>query len=233
MPNLPETNETPLIALNGEVVAAQIAANAVTEPKIKEEAVSGLKLKVPASPLAGQGLMMPLLAGGAPVSSNESKGGALVAVFSRAIVPITGKIKDVSVLNGATIAGESNLAIFDTGDAKAGEYTLLAESGAKAHSGANKWQSMGTLGELTVTAGQHVLLMIVNSSTGSYKGTAALTTTAAELPTEYLKCVGGASPKLLGEHTFAEIKVATIKEAELTAGNASNSAAPMIVARIS
>ncbi len=144
-------------------------------------------------------------------------GTALHAHFTRAVVPVTGTIQDISIVN-STVLGNANVAIFDTGDAVAGKYTLLAESGSKVQVGKEEFQSMGTLGGLALKAGQHVMLAAMSSGGGNFLGTPE-GPIANALPSEYLKVAGGASPKLAGEHTYAELKFATIAEAELTVAN--------------
>lgn len=169
-------------------------------------------------------LLLPIAVGGTPVvKENAAIGTAFKAYFERCIVPSTGHIKDISAWNGATVNGNSRAAILDVGETEAGHYTVLWESGEVAQTGASAWQSLGAP-ELAVKAGQHVLVALMNSGTTATYGKTATNFVAngnAQLPASYLPTPGGASPKLIGAHTFgslsfggagAKIAEATVEE---------------------
>lgn len=173
-------------------------------------------------PGATPNVLMPILAQGSPYpATTKLIGTAFKAWFMRAIVPVSGKLKEVSVFNGATVAGNTRVAIFDTGDAVAGKYTLLKQSASTPMSGASVWQTMGALEEPTLTAEQHVLLAIMTDSTTAIFGYSAalanlpFNAAAAQLPTNYMAVPGGAAPKAGGTKTYGSLAYATITEAEL------------------
>ncbi len=171
-------------------------------------------------PTAYPNVLMSLAASSLPMPTGAAKaiGIAFRGVFQRAIVPVSGKLKDLSVFNGGTVAGETRLAIFDTGDAVAGKYTLLKQSAATVMAGAAAWQSFGALEEPSLTAGQHIMLAIMNSTTtATFDSTnTPIIGAATSLPAGYLPVAGGASPKLMGVRTFASLAYETITEAQLT-----------------
>jgi hypothetical protein len=164
-------------------------------------------------------VLLPIVACGSPQPYVLAAiGTANRALAVRCIVPKTGKIKDISVWNGTTNNGNTRVAIFDTGDAATGKYTLLKQSAAVAQAGENKWQSLGSLEELEVTAGKEIVVMIMNSGTTGEYGLCEKTasgTATAELPESYLPVTGGALPKLKGAHTFSSGAFETITEAQL------------------
>lgn len=210
------------------------SATLITAPNGTPQAAVEGALTSLAGNAGNREIMMPILSAGCMAHGTAtSKPGALKAIFSRCIVPQSGKVKDISVLNANTIAGETRVAIFDTGDAKAAEYTLLAQSAAKVQAGEFKWQGMGTLGELELKAGQHVLVAVMNSSTGSFTALTGIRKESAELPTGYLPCPGGALPKLLAEKTYGSLAFTTITEAELVAGGGEAETPVSVVVRIS
>lgn len=165
-------------------------------------------------------VLMPIMAQQSPAATASGIiATSFKAVFLRAVVPITGKLKDISVYNGVTVNGETRVAIYDTGDAVAGKYTLLKQSAATAMAGVNSWQSLGTLEELSLTAGQHILMAVMNSgTTATYGVVNGALVGAQQLPASYLPAAGGASPKLIAAHTFGSLAFATITEAELESG---------------
>jgi hypothetical protein len=164
-------------------------------------------------------VLLPIVAGGSPQPYVlASIGTANRALAVRCIVPKTGKIKDISVWNGTVNNGNTRIAVFDTGDAATGKYTLLKQSAAVAQSGENKWQSLGNLEELEVTAGKEIIVMVMNSGTTGEYGLCEKTTSGtatAELPEGYLPVTGGALPKLKGAHTFSSTAFEAITEAQL------------------
>jgi molybdopterin-binding protein len=167
-------------------------------------------------------VLMPILAGGAPVPIGaESSGTVNRAFFMRAIVPKTGKLKDISIWNGGEAEGELRVAIFDTGDAAEGKYTLLKQSAAKKQEGTNAWQTMGSLEELELTAGKQILLAVMSSSTKSQIGRLLVPVNVGSttLPEGYLPVTGKAKSKMGGAHTFGSLEFATITEAQLETGS--------------
>jgi hypothetical protein len=199
------------------------------EPRYKESA--GVDRSLKPKGLSLDGLLLPIKAGGDPTpSAAPAIGTAFKAVFQRAIVEADGKIKDVSVWNGAVVNGNTRIAIFDVGEAEAGKYTVLWESASTAQAGENTFQSLGAP-ELSVTYGQHVLFAVMNSgTTGTYgrAGAAPTSSVASKLPASYLPSAGGAEPKIIGTRTFSELSFGgvgvKITEAQLLA-----SASPCLV----
>lgn len=144
-------------------------------------------------------------------------GTAKKAIFARCVVPCSGVLHDVAVANGATVNGEHNVAVFDTGQATATKYSLLWESGKVTAAGASGWQVVGDP-NLTVFEGQQLLLAVMNTGTTHTFGTVGnpLAAAFAQLPTNYAPLASGNLPKVLGTHTFSEAKFAQITEAELS-----------------
>jgi hypothetical protein len=165
-------------------------------------------------------ILLPLTARNAPIATTTGVIGlAFKAIFQRCIVPNTGKIRDISVWNGATVNGNNRVAVFDVGDAVAGKYTPLWEGAETAMAGANGWQSLGAP-ELAVEQGQEIMLALMNSGTTATFGLygSLLNTAAAELPAGYLPVSGGAAPKISAFREYTELKYAAATEAQLQKG---------------
>lgn len=153
------------------------------------------------------GVLMPITACGCPVAiSSAAIGIASRGFFMRSVVPKAGKIRDITIWNGATVAGNVRAAILDLGEAHAGKYTVLWEGETLAQGTTNTEQSLGAP-ELTVVSGQELLLALMSSSTTATFGRTVLSVPAAavglQLPTNYLPAAGGALPKLVGAHTYS------------------------------
>jgi hypothetical protein len=164
------------------------------------------------------GIIRPVYAASIIPSTESVIGTAFRAFFARCIVPVTGTLHDITVFNGTVVNGNHNAAVFDTGQAEAGHYTSLWESGSVAAAGENKPQVVGDPA-LAVTAGQHLMLAIMNSGTTHKFGEVptASHTGWMQLPGSFAPTGGGASPKMLAQHNYAELKYAAIAEAEMEA----------------
>lgn len=163
-------------------------------------------------------VLMPIMAGGVPIPTGTAViGTAFKAVFLRAIAYKTGTIKDISITAGGTLNGKTRVAIFDTGNASAEHYTLLWQSAEIELTEAGGIKSMGAP-EVPVTAGQHVMLAIMNNGTTANFGRVGVTssgTSSSRLPANYLPVSGGALPRIIGKHTYAGLSFETITEAQL------------------
>jgi hypothetical protein len=167
-------------------------------------------------------IFIPVVAGGFPLpAASSAPATANRGFFARAICPKTGKLKALMVWNASTVAGNTRLAIFDTGNATEGKYTLIAQSAAEAMTGESKWQEFPIPAEPEVIAGTEYNFAMMTSSTTATFGTclAAISGSPYELPEKWLPVAGKALPKLAGAHTFSELAFSTIAEANLE-GNA-------------
>lgn len=180
---------------------------------------------------ATNGVLMPVVARGAPIPTSYTvPGTANKMSFVRAIVPSSGKIKDISIPNGEVVAGNVRVAVYDTGDASPGKYTLLWQSAVIAQAGAKGWQSMGAP-ELTVTPNQEVMLGVMQSSATASFGIATNNASSfpSKLPASYMPVAGGTEPKLAAIHTGSSLEFpASLTEAEMEAG----SPAILIIGRV-
>ncbi|MGO9759969.1 MAG: hypothetical protein ACLP1Q_01750 [Solirubrobacteraceae bacterium] len=141
------------------------------------------------------------------------------ARFRMMVVPKEGKITKMWIRNGTVAKGNTRVAIFDTGQKAVGEYSLLVQSTEVAQTGTNTWQLI-ELPEHTYTAGQVIMVAVMNSSTEGSYGTAKapLVKTTAELPEGALGAsVAVAVPKLVAGHTFATFEFAAVAVANLEA----------------
>jgi len=170
------------------------------------------------SPEAYLGWVVPISTGSPRINTTQAIGTAFRAFFQRVIIPKTGTLHDLAIFNGSTVAGNHNVAVYDTGDASAGHYTPLWSSGSVAATGTNSWQVVGDPA-LSVTAGQQLLLSFMNDSTTTTFGigSAYSLSAAAQLPTNFIPTAGGALPKLIGTFTFGSLAYSTLTEANLSA----------------
>lgn len=169
------------------------------------------------------GVIVPIVGGGSPLPTTLfAPGTAFKSFMSRAIVPKTGLIKDLSIYNGTTVAGSFRLAIYDVGEASSAKYSILWEGAETAMSGESKWQTGGAP-ELAVNFNQQIMLAVMTTSTTATFGSKPPppNATAATLPASYLPISGGASPKVCSTRTFAELKYAEVTEANML-GTSSN-----------
>ena len=177
-------------------------------------------------------VMQPILLGGALGLGTlvELRPAGKVAYFARAVVPQSGELADLSILNAAISGGtEWKAAILDTGDTNAGEYTVLAESGIVLQAEENKWQSYGALGGVVLTAGQHVLIGVMPKIEAGFISGAKITNSAAQLPSGYLAVPGGAPPTLMGKHKSSSFAFENFAFAALE----SLTACPIAIAHLS
>lgn len=162
------------------------------------------------------GVIRPVYAASIVPSTESVIGTAFRAFFARCIAPITGTLHDITVFNGTVVNGNHNAAVFDTGQTEAGHYSPLWESGSVAAAGENKPQVVGDPA-LAVTAGQHLMLAIMNSGTTHKYGEVPTASHSGwmQLPGSFAPTGGGASPKMLAQHNYAELKYAALAEAEM------------------
>jgi hypothetical protein len=171
---------------------------------------------------------------GATFPTSFSSGGTL-ATFTprgvRVIVPKAGTLHDVSWF--VTIqSGNMAAAIYDTGDASAGNRTLLASSGSLA-TGAAGWQTWDP--SIAVTAGQQLdFVLMADNVTAAFARLLAGLQNICQLPnTNFNPVAGGASPKLI----FALPAVASLTAWATTVAEASvaltSTASPVLIARVS
>jgi hypothetical protein len=163
---------------------------------------------------------LPMSARGAPIATTTGTlGKAFKASVQRSLAYKAGHIVDVSVWNGSTVAGSMRGCIFDLGEAAAGKYTPLWEGAEVVMSGANGWQSLGNPA-LAVTASEQFNIALMSSSeTATFGVTGSLLTSGAgQLPAGDLPVAGGALPKIVGYHEYAELKFAVLTEAQLNPG---------------
>lgn len=162
-------------------------------------------------------LAKPVASGSIP-TGEAAIGTAKKAIFQRVVIPCAGTLHDIAVANGSTVNGKHVVAVFDTGQAKAGKYSPLWQSAEVSASGASAWQVVADPA-LPVWAGQQLLFAVMNTGTTHTYGTTAapLAAAVAALPTNYAPLGSGNSPKLTATHTFTEAKFVQIPEAELTA----------------
>lgn len=161
-------------------------------------------------------LLFPLVYENGVVSGETALGTANKAQFARARAREAGVLKSIWVANGATVAGNTMAAIFDTGQAKAGEYSPLWSGEAVLMAGASKWQMLGEP-KLTVTPNQEILLGFMSSSTTATfgRGSALLNAAYSELFENALVLPSGAKPKLAGTRSYTEAKWAAFVEVNL------------------
>lgn len=137
----------------------------------------------------------------------------------RVIIPRTGMLRDISVWVQVQ-AGNIMAAVYDTGDASAGNRTRLWQSGSVAVGAATAWQIIGDP-NIAVTAGQHLDFAINSDNSSLQVGRVNLGASGAgALPTGFGVAPGGASPKYFALHTPGSFTApATIAEASISANN--------------
>lgn len=112
----------------------------------------------PVAPSGAPGMLMPIMSLGSPRGRENTYLFAEKGFLARAIIPKTGKLKDLVVLNASAGKCELRAAIYDCGQAAAKTLTRLGQGVTKTQGEAGKFQSLGSLGEPVLTAGQHVML---------------------------------------------------------------------------
>lgn len=122
-----------------------------------------------------------------------------IPYFARVIAPRAGVLKDLMCWP-KTQLGNVAMAIYDTGDAEAGKRTRLYQSGSVAVGVASKWQVVAESPGVNVKAGQQLDIFAVFDSATVELGRWSLASgNVAQLPANYNKVPGGASPKLSGD----------------------------------
>lgn len=168
------------------------------------------------------GLLLPIASIGSVIglsAFNVAIGEELLATFSRAIVPKTGKLADFAIREDAT--GEprkTRVAVYDTGQKTEGVYTLLGKSAAEPaltegeEESGGGWHEFGDLGAPKLIAGQHVMLACATDAwgplaTGTFSG-------GIPLPAGWLP--GRVRGKLVAKAMLASLDFpASFTEAEL------------------
>lgn len=161
-----------------------------------------------------------------------STGAALASLTPRGvrvIVPKSGTLHDVSWFITAQ-SGNVAAAIYDTGDASAGNRSLLASSGSMVVA-ASLWQSWDPA--LAVTAGQQLdFCLMADNATAAFARLNGSLANANLLPTGFNPVPGGALPKLIFQiPTVGSLTSwsATVAEANVTTPNTSS---PVLIARV-
>jgi hypothetical protein len=136
----------------------------------------------------------------------------------RAIVPRTGRLRDLIVYVG-TSSGNYIGSVYDSGDADAADArTLLWTSGSQPCGAANGWRIIGDP-NLAVVAGQHLELGVMADNTTASLGRVQVSASGAQLPAGFGVSPGGvASGKLFGAHAAASFAApASIADADIGA----------------
>jgi hypothetical protein len=150
--------------------------------------------------------------------------------FARAIIPITGSLRDLTVWI-ETASGNCMVAIYDPGDANSGEMTRLWQSGSVAVGTGGRWLKVGDP-ELAVTRGKQVWLCAEfdNSVVTFGRASSAAAVGASVLPENFNIVPGGQSPSVGGTIERATFEMPEkIPQAILVAA----AAVPQILGRIS
>jgi hypothetical protein len=118
--------------------------------------------------------------------------------FARAIIPITGNLRDLSVWVEA-VSGNCMAAVYDTGDAIPGKMTRLWQSGSVAVGTGPRWLTIGDP-NLSVVRGKQVWLCVEfdNGTVTFGRASSAANVAASVLPENFNIVPGGQSPKLGG-----------------------------------
>lgn len=145
----------------------------------------------------------------------------------RVTVPKTGTLHDLSWWVNTQSGNLAGL-IYDTGDASAGNRTLLYSSGSVA-CGAAGWQTVDPA--ISVTAGQQLdFLIVADNVTAAFMRTPTVPLTQG-YPANFAPAAGGASPKI----GFSYPAIASLASASATVAEASVTLAsgpPVIIARV-
>jgi hypothetical protein len=129
-------------------------------------------------------------------TTGQDVGTANNARFQRVVIPKTGTLHDLAI-SVATSSGNIDVGIYDTGDASAGNRTLLWHTGSIACPGAGNWTVVGDPA-LSVVQGQMVDFVIAcDNTTALFRG-GALSTALVFLPTNFVPAPGGAPAKMIG-----------------------------------
>jgi hypothetical protein len=139
----------------------------------------------------------------------------------RVAIPVTGTLHDLTVLM-ITASGNLRVGVYDTGDASAGNRSLLYGSGSVAAVGVAALQTVADP-NIAVTAGQHLDFVVLpdNNTMVLGKGPTQAAPTVNTMPASFLPVSGGASPKLNWTFGFTYAALpATISEANCAASSA-------------
>jgi hypothetical protein len=168
---------------------------------------------------AYSGIQMPYHSGNLKATVREAITEAFRAFFCLVVIEKTGHITEILVPNGAVV-GNSRAAVFDTGQAEAEHFSVLGETETTKQTGANVFQSIAPISPVAVTAGQVVLLGVMNDATGGLTaqygfGPAFTTGTLGALPVGLLAGYPSSSGgQIIGNRTFPEMKFAKMTKAQ-------------------
>lgn len=171
-------------------------------------------------------IMAPIVMGGFPRFITTFAPGANAMRLVRCVALKTGDLRHLTYAV-ATQAGNVILAVYDTGDLSAGNYSRLYQSGAVAVGGVGFQTIDPGVGACPVILGKHYLLAIIfSSATAAYVVDSTLNSTLwGQLPSQFLSVPGGAAAKTVGAHApGSHTAPATISEA----GVAANDRAPAL-----
>jgi hypothetical protein len=156
------------------------------------------------------GIWLPIAFGQSVIPTTTAAiGTALRAFFFQIFLPKGAELNVIRIWNGATVNGNHNVALYSATPV-GGEYELLGESGSVAAAGESAWQKVWEPKLATKAEGRRLFLAVMNSGTTHTFGILPerANAAAASLPE---------IPRLIGAHTFTELKYSKIKEANLEA----------------
>lgn len=163
------------------------------------------------------GIMVPMMSLGSVCGREGAyQPPALKILFSRMIVPKTGKLADLSIYNLTKNAGIIRVGLYDCGQAANKVFTQIGSPSATAEQGgATKYQSFGSLGAPSLIAGQHLVFGLAHTGTMGFGAT--FTGPLEGLPESYLpgRVPGYTAMKYLTALTEALTFPATIAEASM------------------
>lgn len=155
-------------------------------------------------PLGTNGLVYPLGAAGPVPLNGAAIGVANKAWFGRVVVPEAGVLEKLKVFLSSVVAGETKGAIFDCGEAHAGNITVLWESSAQTFSSSEK-EKLAELGnpKLSVVQNQQLIFGLMSTSTTATFGrTQAGFSGWVELGEGFLPSSANLSGRLAGQHEY-------------------------------
>lgn len=153
---------------------------------------------------------------GLRVVAATAVGTAFKAYQALVVAEATGILKTLYIFNGNTVAGETRVAVFDTGQATSGKYKLLGQSAAVAPNGTNKWQAIELAAGVPVVAGQALVLSAMSSATTHQLGfgTSFQGASNAALPASVLANVASGMGVVpwVGAHLFGSLAFADVEK---------------------
>jgi hypothetical protein len=178
------------------------------------------------------GALMPKVVSPVLIPSMVTTGGGVLTslkpIGCRLICPAAGVLHDLAWQIFVS-SGNVAVAIYDTGDASAGNRTLLWSSGSLACGPTNSWQTADPA--LTVLAGQQLDAFLMFDNATASVGRISLNAQNEQLPASFNPVPGGASPKLA--FTVATLGSLTAWGATIAEGNVLlNSSAVLLTGRI-